>query len=107
VIYAPHSGRLWIALTLIGLAAAAHQAWSANLFTLTSDMFPRRAVGSVVGIGGFGGAVGGVIIQIVTGHVVQLTHSYAPMFVVAGLVYLAALLAIHSLAPKLEPAQLE
>ena len=80
----------WPAVLLIGLAGAAHQAWSANLFTLTSDMFPRSAVGSVVGIGGTGGAVGGVILQIVTGYVVELTHSYAPMFVVAGLVYMTS-----------------
>jgi ACS family hexuronate transporter-like MFS transporter len=107
VIYAPHAKDLWLALTLIGLAAAAHQAWSANLFTLTSDMFPRRAVGSVVGIGGTGGAIGGVILQITAGYVVQLTHSYAALFVVAGLAYITAWLVIHSLTPRLEPAAIE
>jgi len=98
---------LWSAIALISLATAAHQGWSANMFTLASDMFPQRAVGTVVGIGGFGGAVGGMFIATFTGWVLQLTHSYVPMFLIAGTVYLIALLGIHVLAPQLKPVELD
>jgi ACS family hexuronate transporter-like MFS transporter len=97
---------LVLAVGLISLAAAAHQGWSANLFTLTSDMFPRKAVGSVVGIGGMAGAVGGMFIAMLVGAVLQATGSYVPIFIMAGFAYLAALLVIHLLAPHLEPADL-
>jgi ACS family hexuronate transporter-like MFS transporter len=97
---------LWAAVALISLAAAAHQGWSANLFTLASDLFPQQAVASMVGIGGFGGAIGGLCIAAFTGWVLQGTSSYVPMFVIAGLVYLIALWIIHVLAPDLAPAAL-
>lgn len=106
VLYAPFSTNLWLVVALISLATSAHQGWSANLFTLASDMFPRRAVGSVVGIGATGGAIGGVLIQITTGYVVQRTHSYMPLFIFAGVAYVAALAIIHGLSPKLEPVAL-
>ena len=96
----------WIAVALISLAAAAHQGWSANMFTLASDTFPRRAVGSVVGIGGMAGAIGGMLIAKVTGYVLEATGSYLPVFVIAGVTYLVALVLIHLLAPKLEPARI-
>jgi ACS family hexuronate transporter-like MFS transporter len=89
---------------LIGLAAAGHQGWSANVFTLASDMFPARAVASVVGIGGFGGAIGGMLVSTFTGLILQFTGSYVPVFVLAGSAYLTALLFVHLLAPELEPA---
>ena len=92
---------------LVGLAAAAHQGWSANAFTLVSDMFPRRAVASVVGIGGFGGAVGGMLISTFTGFLLEFTGSYVPVFVMAGSAYLIALAVVHALAPRLEAARLE
>ena len=98
---------LWPAVLLIGLAAAAHQGWSCNLFTLTSDMFPRRAVASVVGLGGFGGAIGGMFIADFAGHILQWTHSYFSLFLIAGSAYLFALLVIHLLAPNLTPAPVE
>jgi ACS family hexuronate transporter-like MFS transporter len=101
------AGKLWTAVALIGLATAAHQGWSANLFTLASDMFPKRAVASMVGIGGFGGAVGGMLIATFTGIVLQFTGSYVPVFVIAGSAYLIALGLIHLLAPKLEPVLME
>jgi ACS family hexuronate transporter-like MFS transporter len=104
VIFAARARNLWVAVALIGLAAASHQGWSANLFTLVSDMFPRRAVASVVGIGGFGGAVGGMLIATFTGFLLQLTGSYVPVFVMAGSAYLLALLVIQFLVPRLEPA---
>ena len=103
VLYAPFSTNLWLVVALISLATSAHQGWSANLFTFASDMFPRRTVGSAVGIGATAGAIGGVLIQITTGYVVQRTHSYLPLFIFAGLAYLVALALIHWLSPKLDP----
>jgi ACS family hexuronate transporter-like MFS transporter len=93
---------LWIAVGLIGLALAAHQAWSANLLTLPSDMFPRQAVGSVVGIGSTVGAIGGMFGATTAGFLLQSTHSYAPLFVVAGSAYLVALAILHGLTPRLQ-----
>ena len=80
-----------MAVALVGLAAAAHQGWSANLFTLASDMFPRQAVGSVVGFGGMAGAVGGMLIAKLTGYILQTTGSYVPVFLIAAFAYLMAL----------------
>jgi ACS family hexuronate transporter-like MFS transporter len=97
---------LWIAVALIGLAAAGHQGWSANLFTLTSDMFPQRAVGSVVGLGGFAGAVGGMLISTFTGFLLQTTGSYFSLFVMASSAYLLALAAIQKIVPRLEAAHM-
>jgi ACS family hexuronate transporter-like MFS transporter len=96
---------LWAAVALISLAAAAHQGWSANLFTLPSDTFPRDAVGTVVGIGGMAGAVGGMLIAKVTAYVLEATGSYLPVFVIASVAYLFALGVVHVLSPKLEPAR--
>jgi ACS family hexuronate transporter-like MFS transporter len=106
IVVAASVSSLWIAVALIGLATAAHQGWSANLYTLTSDMFPRHAVASVVGIGGFGGAVGGMLIAAFTGFLLEWTGSYVPVFILAGCAYLAALAVIHALVPKLEAAEL-
>jgi len=104
VVFAYRVESTWSAVLLIGLAAACHQGFSANLYTLTSDMFPARAVGSVVGIGGMAGAIGGLCIASVVGHVLQWTGSYKVPFLIAGSAYLLALLAIHALVPRMEPA---
>jgi ACS family hexuronate transporter-like MFS transporter len=103
IVYAASVSSLWTAVALVGLATAAHQGWSANLFTLASDMFPRPAVASVVGIAGFGGAVGGMLIATFTGFLLQWTGSYVPVFVLAGSAYLTALAIIQLLAPALQP----
>ena len=93
---------LWQAVALISLATASHQAWSANLFTLVSDMFPRRAVASVVGIGACGGSISMMFFGLFIGFVLQLTHgNYVPVFLLAGSAYLVAITVIHLLAPKL------
>lgn len=97
---------LWSATLLIGLAAAGHQGFSANLFTLSSDLFPSRAVASVVGIGGMAGAVGGMLIAEIVGHVLQWTGSYMVPFFIAGSAYLVALLLVQLLSPKLLPVRL-
>jgi ACS family hexuronate transporter-like MFS transporter len=107
IMFASSVHHLWLAAGLIGLAAAAHQGWSCNLFTLTSDMFPRPAVGSVVGFGGMFGAVGGMLISKVTGHLLELTGSYLTVFVMAGCAYLVALAIIHLLVPRLKPVRLD
>lgn len=104
VMLAPGIDNLWGAVLLIGLATAAHQGFSANLYTLPSDLFPRKAVGGVIGIGGTIGAIGGMFMAKFTGWMLDTTGSYLPMFVIAGSAYLIALLVIHMLVPKLEPA---
>jgi ACS family hexuronate transporter-like MFS transporter len=98
---------MWSAVFLVSLAAAAHQGWSANIFTLASDMFPRKAVGSVVGIGGMAGAVGGMLLAFVVGEVLQRTNSYAILWFIAGSAYLIGLLIIHVLVPRMEPVKME
>ena len=106
IVFAAQASNVWVAVLLVGLAAAAHQGWSANIFTTASDMFPRRAIGSVVGIGGMAGAIGGMIIAKVVGYILEWTGSYVPIFIIAASAYLVALLIIHLLAPKLEEAKL-
>ncbi len=106
VIYAPMTSNLWVAVTLIGVAAAAHQGFSANIFTTTSDMFPKWAVGSVTGFGGMAGALGGIIMQMASGRIKEATGSYLIMFVIAGTVYFLAIVLFHLLAPKMREAQI-
>ena len=95
----------WVAIGLLGLAAAAHQGWSANLFTTVSDMFPRSAVGAVVGIGGMAGAAGGALLAFFTGHILARTHSYSILFILAASVYLLALAVVNLLAPRLRKVE--
>lgn len=104
VLYAPFTHSMWVVVALVGLAGAAHQGWSANLFTLVSDLFPKSAIGSVTGIGAMTGAVTGFLAQLEIGKIVRV--SYLPCFIAAGLAYVAALLIIHLLSPRLEPAKL-
>jgi len=103
--FAPAAGRLWVAVSIVSVAAGAHQWWSANLYTTVSDMFPREAVASVVGIGGCAGLFSAFGFQRLTGAILQATGgNYAPIFAVLGLAYLGALALIHFLVPRLEPA---
>ena len=97
---------MWGVVLLIGLAAAAHQGFSANLFTLTSDLFPAQAVGSVVGIGGMAGAIGGMVMAKIVGYVLQWTGSYKIPFLMAGSAYLLALAFVQALSPRLDPARI-
>lgn len=107
IVFAANASNLWVAVGLISIAAAAHQGWSANMFTLASDMFPRRAVGSVVGIGGMAGSIGGMLIATTVGLILQYTGSYYAIFLIAGSAYLVALLVIHLLAPRLETVMVD
>ncbi len=101
IFFAQYVDNLWLAVGIVGLATAAHQAFSANLYTIPSDMFPRGAVGSVVGIGGTVGAIGGMMMAKFTGYVLQTTGSYTLIFAVAGSTYLIAIAVVHLLSPKL------
>jgi MFS transporter, ACS family, hexuronate transporter len=101
-----YAENLFIAVVIIGLAAAAHQGWSANLFTLASDVMPRRAVASVVGIGGMAGAVGGMLMSKYAGYVLENVGSYTPIFLTIGSMYLIALIIIHLMLPRLESARI-
>jgi ACS family hexuronate transporter-like MFS transporter len=102
IFFAQGYDNLWLAVLVIGIATAAHQAFSANLYTLPSDIFPRSAVGSVIGIGGTVGAIGGMIFTVYTGQILERIGSYTPIFVVAGSAYFVALLLVHLLSPRLE-----
>lgn len=104
IVLMPYVENLWLAVLLFGLAAAAHQGWSANIFTTSSDMFPRRAVGSVVGVGGMAGAIGGAIMAVATGVLLERTGgNYMLIFFAVGPAYLVALGIIHLLVPRLQP----
>jgi ACS family hexuronate transporter-like MFS transporter len=98
---------VWLAVLLIGLAAAAHQGFSANLYTLVSDTVPRKAVSSVVGIGGMAGAIGGMLIALLVGYILDWTHNYLIPFCIAASAYLVALGIIHWMLPRLEAMQFD
>jgi ACS family hexuronate transporter-like MFS transporter len=101
---APSARSLWVAVGVVAVAAGAHQWWSANLFTIVSDMFPRHAVASVVGLGGFAGMASAFAFQRFTGALLEATGgSYAAVFAGLGLAYVVALALLHLLAPRLEP----
>jgi ACS family hexuronate transporter-like MFS transporter len=104
---------LWPAVLLVGVAAAAHQAWSANIFTTASDMFPKKAVGSVTGIGAMAGAVGGLLFQWLTGIMLasykasgDIQTGYSILFAICASAYLTALLLFHIFAPKMDQVRL-
>lgn len=109
ILFAKNAGSSWAAVALIGLAAAGHNAWSANLLTIVSDMFPKRMLSSVTGIGGMAGSVGGILFPVVTGYLLDfyklrgnISAGYNILFVICGVVYLLAWVLIHLLAPKME-----
>ena len=106
--FATQVSSIWGAIAIVSVAAASHQWWSANLFTTSSDMFPRWAVASVVGLGGFAGSMGGFLFQWLTGAILQATNSnYSIIFVICGLAYVTALAIFHLIVPRLQPAQVE
>jgi ACS family hexuronate transporter-like MFS transporter len=107
VMLAQYASNMWAAVAIVGLATSAHLAFIANLHTLPSDLFPKAAVGSVSGIGGAAGAVGGMLMAWFIGRILQNTGSYTLIFIVAGLMYLIALAIIHVLSPKLAPVNLD
>jgi ACS family hexuronate transporter-like MFS transporter len=110
IMTARYATNMWVAVGLISLAAAAHQAWSANIFTVASDMFPKKAISSVVGIGGMAGSFGGVLFPIFVGYILDayklagnLTGGYNIIFFVCGLMYMLAWVVMHLISPKMTP----
>lgn len=106
IFFVTQVSNMWAAVLIIGIATASHQAFSANIYTLPSDMFPRSAVASVIGIGGMVGAIGGMIFSKTVGAILQATGSYHILFIIAGSVYILALIVVQILSPKLEQAKL-
>ncbi len=106
IMFASQASNVWIAVGLLSLATAAHQGWSANLFTTVSDIFPRKAVASVVGLGGTAGAIGGMFIASAAGFILQFTGSYHMLFIIAGSAYLLALFAINLLVPQIKEIEI-
>ena len=107
VMFAQNISNLWGAVLILGLATAAHQGFSSNLYTLVSDLFPRQAVASVAGLGGTAGYIGAAIFQVVVGHLVEGAGNYTVPFVCAGLAYLVATACIHGLVPRIRTVQLQ
>jgi len=103
VMFAAHANTVWLAVTIVGIATAGHQAFSATLYTFPSDVFPKQAVGTVVGIGGTAGAIGGMLMAKYAGWVLGGIGSYTPIFIVAAGVYILALSVLHRLSPRLRP----
>jgi MFS transporter, ACS family, hexuronate transporter len=114
IITARYFSSLWVIVGLISLAAAAHQAWSANIFTTASDMFPRKAVSSIIGIGGMAGSVGGIIFQPLVGWLLDYftrqgdkALGYNVIFLICGLAYLVAWVIMHFFAPRMARVELD
>lgn len=107
VMGAAYASNVWIAVVIIGLATAAHQGFSANLYTLPADVFPRAAVGSVIGIGGMLGAIGGMVMSKYVGEVLKQSDNYTPILLVAGSAYIIALIVIHLLMPKMDQVEID
>jgi ACS family hexuronate transporter-like MFS transporter len=104
VFFAQYCTNIWQAVGLIALAMAAHQAWSANIFTTASDMFPRKAISSVVGIGSMAGSVGGILFPILVGYLLDtykkagdINIGYNVIFIICSMAYIVAWLAMHFL----------
>ena len=117
IVFAQWLGQInmWLAVLVIGIAAAAHQAWSANIFTTVSDMFPKRAVGSVTGIGGMAGGLGGIALTALVQKrlfvhfesIGQIEKAYYIMFFICGAAYLLAWVLMFTLVPRMEPITLD
>jgi len=103
VAFASQVSQMWAAVLVLSLATAGHQGWAANMFASISDMYPRQAVSSMVGIAGFGGSIGGMVVASATGFILQATGSYVPVFLWAGFSYLFILGLIQLMIPKIQP----
>jgi ACS family hexuronate transporter-like MFS transporter len=100
IAFATAAPSMWVAVALIGLACAGHQGFSANLYALPGDVFPRWMVGSVVGLGGLAGAIGGMLMAKYAGIILETVGSFQPIFLVAAAAYLVALLVVHLIVPR-------
>ena len=106
LMFISQTNNLWILVSLIAFAAAGHQSWASNLFAMISDIYPKKNVGSVMGISGFAGAIGGALSATFVGLVLQITHSYTIIFVIASVVYILNWLIIKIFIPKITPVQI-
>ncbi len=106
IVFVSQASEVWIAVALLSLATAAHQGWSANLFTTASDMFPRKAIGSIVGFGGMAGSLGGMLIATLAGFILEFTGSYLVLFIICGSMYILAYLLFIRWAPKLDQIEI-
>lgn len=100
VVFIPTLNSLWIAVGLISLAAFAHQGWASNIYTVVSDYFPKNAVGSMTGLAGFSGSMGGILAAIFVGQVLNITNSYFLIFMIAGFAYVIAFFVLQLFLPK-------
>jgi MFS transporter, ACS family, hexuronate transporter len=105
IFFASFTHSIWIAVALIALATAAHQGWSANVYTIASDLFPKSVVASIIGIGGMFGAIGGALLAYFAGDI-RVSFGYLPLFIIAGSSYLIGIAIIHSISPRWERANL-
>lgn len=106
IFWASQTNDLWTAVALVSLGTAAHQACSANIYTIVSDIFPQRAVGSVVGVAGFAGAISGAIIAEIVGFMLERTGSYVPVFAMFSVAYIIAWVVLRVGIPRIEPLEL-
>ncbi len=113
IMFAKYSTNIWVAVALISLAAAAHQAWSANIYTVASDMFPKKLTSSIIGIGGMAGSLGGIVFPMIVGFLLDkyklagnISTGYNIIFTICGCAYLVAWVVMHLLAPKNEPVNI-
>jgi ACS family hexuronate transporter-like MFS transporter len=114
IMLARYCDNIWQAVGLISLAAAAHQAWSANIYSIATDMFPKKAVSSVIGIGGMAGSVGGIFFPMIVGSLLDkykllgnINDGYNIIFLLCGSAYMIAWVIIYTLVPTLETAKID
>jgi ACS family hexuronate transporter-like MFS transporter len=107
LIFAPVVSNMWMAVILISMAAAAHQGWASNIFTITSDIFPKNSIGTVMGIAGFFGAVSGAISATVIGSILEATGSYFIIFAIASSTYIIAWLILKLMIPEIKPLEID
>jgi MFS transporter, ACS family, hexuronate transporter len=105
ILFAPAVHNLWVVVVILGLATAGHQGFSSNIYTLCSDLFPKNAVASVAGFGGFFGYLGASLFQLFVGNWVQYTGNYYGPFCCAGVAYILSVGIIHLLSPDMKPAE--
>lgn len=106
IFFLSYFSNLWIAVVLISLATAAHQGWASNIFTIVSDIYPKNMVGSMTGLAGFSGAIGGIVFSPVVGLILDATHSYYLIFAIASCAYLLAWVFLKVFIPKIEPLKI-
>jgi ACS family hexuronate transporter-like MFS transporter len=106
LVFATQVQSIWIVAFIIGLAAAAHQGWASNIFTIVSDVYPKKAIGTMVGLSGFTGAIGGALAASFVGLVLEISGSYTLIFIIASAMYLLAWLILKLMIPQIQQIKL-